>query len=358
MSTLDIKLYKFHHIEDYLPYYLNYKIEYDPLNSVFDILEQINMYDSFGFDIEPECFLRINGYFLNSCILIEDIIETCGYEWIIEPVSEYRSKIDLIIDNQDYLDKLNLFQKYLSKKELEEYKYKYYLEYYASNSIRKNTDYIGDHNLLIAYDIIHNTFDLETQKKIVEIIKNKDNGIWYHSPIYNRLLKDTNNSAKKIDELFKICKIKKESKNVNEIKFLDTIQNFSDFNIGFYNNSDNGLELEKIEAKIINCFSFKNSLPMYCIDIDKRFVYKIAGEILIDAKDSGCDFLIVNNKEELEVFDNKQKEIEKVIGREINLPILTRHQFAMLVNGERSKEMLGTHKHNINVPFVDYYLFS
>lgn len=358
MSTIEIKLYRFNHQDDYLPYYLTYHIEYDPLNTVYDLLEDIEKYDNFGFDIEAECFLRINNFFTNSSVLIDDVIDRCGYEWTIDPISEYRSKVDLIINDQDYFDKLTLFKKYMSKKEFNSYLYKYYLEYYASNSIRKNSDYIGDHNLLIAYDLIHSTFDINIQNEIIQIVKNETNGIWYHTSLKDRLLFDTNNATQKIDELFKMCKIKKKETPKNDIIFSDTIQNFSDFNIGFYNNSEFSLDTKKLKAKVIECFSFKNQLPFYIVDIDEKFLYKIAGEVLLDAKDNGCDFLIVNNKEELEIFDKKQKKIEKTVGREINLPILTRQQFAMLVNGERNRAMLGTHKHNIHVPFVDYYLFS
>ena len=79
----------------------------------------------------------------------------------------------------------------------------------------------------------------------------------------------------------------------------------------------------------------------------------MAGTILLEALDNNADFLIVNTEEDLSLFDAQQKNIEKTMGREINLPVLTRGQFVKLLEGEKNKNALGFNIHKIKIPFLD-----
>lgn len=354
---LNINLFRFNYKTDYLPYYKKYSISCEEQESVYNLLEKVYTIDQFGFDIKDECYVRINGLFLCAKTLIQDVVKHCGRDWTIEPISKYRAKIDLVIDIQDYIDKVQLFNKYLTKVELDSFSRKYILEYYSSNTLNFKKDYIGDHNLLIAYEIIKNDDSLKNE--IVKILKNEKDGIWYHTSLHNRLFKDADISKKIYERLFSFCDIEigSDFKICLEEQNIDIKQSFSDFNIATYNNTNNiffNQNLQKSGAKYIILESGGNDLALYSQKNDKDFSLKIAGEILLEAKDKNADFLIVCNTEELDIFDKKQKMIEKLVGRDINLPVITQEQFMLLLNGEKDIQTLGFQSHKIKVTFLDY----
>ena len=87
--------------------------------------------------------------------------------------------------------------------------------------------------------------------------------------------------------------------------------------------------------------------------VNKEFSLRIAGEILLEAKDRSADFLIVQNKEDLAIFDGMQSKIAAVVNRDINLPIITEEQFVMLLEGEKDTNKLGFNQHKVKVSFLE-----
>jgi heterodisulfide reductase subunit B len=75
-------------------------------------------------------------------------------------------------------------------------------------------------------------------------------------------------------------------------------------------------------------------------------------EILLEAKDKNADFLIVHGLEDLYLFDRKQKDVERLIGRDISIPVLTKSQFIAILEGEKDRKSLGFHNHKIDVTFL------
>lgn len=64
---------------------------------------------------------------------------------------------------------------------------------------------------------------------------------------------------------------------------------------------------------------------------------------MLEAYDSGCDFLLVDNHEYLTLFDKEQKACAKAVGRAINLPIITAEQLALIALGEIEKSGILSH---------------
>ena len=60
----------------------------------------------------------------------------------------------------------------------------------------------------------------------------------------------------------------------------------------------------------------------------------------------------MNHKENFSLLDNKQKEIECVVGRDINLPIVTVEQFSNILSGVKDPVKLGFDKHKVAVSFL------
>jgi succinate dehydrogenase / fumarate reductase cytochrome b subunit len=74
---------------------------------------------------------------------------------------------------------------------------------------------------------------------------------------------------------------------------------------------------------------------------------KMAGAILSDAFDSGADFIIADDIRTFFMFDTCRKKIEKTIGRQIPLYVLTMPQIVLLALGEQSKKVLGFDAHKV-----------
>jgi len=358
ISQLEIKLFRFDCNVDYLPYYKTYEIEYTQDECVYDVLNKINEIENFSYESKEKCFVNIDGYFLTASVLVSEVVVKTGTEITIEPISLYRVKNDLVIDTKDYDEKLALFSQYLSEEEREEYENKYKLEYYASHTMIINKDYIGDHSLLIADAIITKNPKLESE--ILKIISNKDTGILYHTNLDKRVF-ETRYEVEYIYEkllakiaLYKNAKIiKKEKSELPED--LEITQYFKGFSIALYNVK--GCIYRKLiresRANYIHLDSRRNDLALQSKIVNDSFSFQIAGEILLEAKDKNADFLIVQDEKDVAVFDGEQKKIEKVVNREIQLPIITEAQFVKLLQGEKDPTKLGCDTHKVKISFLE-----
>ena len=355
---LEVKLFRFNHSMDYLPYYKTFKLAYTKDECVYDILNKINEIEEFSYDEKEKCNVNINSYFLKATVLITDVVEKVGNELVLNPVSLYRVTNDLVINTDDYTDKIQQFNKFLNDEQKESFQEKYKLEYYSSHTILINKDYIGDHSLLIANEIISQNPQYES--KILELLSNEESGILYHTTLKKRMFFNEydvdavyEKLIKKIDKYKKIKTIKKE-KSVLPENF-EISQYFKGFTVGLYNIE--GCIYRKLikqsRATYVHLDSRRNDLALNSSIVNKEFSLKIAGEILLEAKDKSVDFLIVQNDNDLAIFDGKQKQIEKVVNRDINIPIITEEQFVLLLKGEKNITTLSVVKHKIRVSFLD-----
>lgn len=356
MNKVFIELFRFDKNSDYLAYYKKYTIKYDADDKVIDLLNKIKEIENFEFDDSLSCKLKINNYYLNSEELLSDVVARLGNDLTIEPISTFRATKDLVIDKSDFLDKIHLFDNYLSKEEKVDYFEKFQLDYYASNTLNFNKEYIGDHALYIAYDIIRKTPELKDE--ILDIISDKTNGIWYHTSLKNRLFDFDQSKEEIINSLFEMLPEynKMTSASISEQKeSINIKQSFKGFNIASFEGVQ-GTDLEPIisksNANFINISSKKEDIALHCMDTNKGFSLKVAGNILLEAKDNDADFIIVDDENHFTVFDNMQKQIEKNVGREINLPIIKNSQFITLLEGEKDSKKLGFDKHKVQVNFL------
>ena len=358
LGHLEIKLFRFNHSMDYLPYYRTYNIEYHTEECIYDILNKINKIEKFSYDEKENCDININSYFMPATTLVVDIVERIGNKLTIEPISLYRATNDLVINIKDYEEKLALFDDYLSDEQKECFKEKYKLEYYASLSILVNKDYVGDHSLLVADQII--TINPKLKKEVLEIITNNDTGILHHTRLHTRLFTNRfdvdvvyEKLLNKITKYKNINLVKKEKSELPEN--LEIRQYFKGFNISLYNQQ--GCIYRKLiqqsRATYIQLDSRRDDLALNSQIVNKEFSLRIVGNILLEAKDKNADFLIVQNKEDLAIFDGMQSKIETVVNREINLPVITEEQFVTLLEGEKDSVKLGFNTHKIKVSFLE-----
>ena len=371
-NKLNIELFKFNHKTDYLPYYKHYVLEYNDTQSINDILGEISSRESLGY--EKNCNLKINQQFINSSTLIIDVVSKLGKNLKIESICEYRALNDLKILNTDYHAKIEVFIPFLSEEEIISYVDSLELIYYASNTINYNKDYIGDHSLVIAYDIIKNK--PQFRDDLLDIISGID-GVYHYTSSKNRLFDYDESIEKKYKVLFDLalenskpalaknnffaglCKdgaILDKNGNTNEQKVTTIKQYFNDFNIAYYD----GLKASELKsnildskAKLIEIDMRNEDLPAVGLEQSKNVLYKICGDILLQAKDNDADFLVIKDERLLELFDKEQKKISELIGRDIDLVVVSQNQFAQMLDGQKDKEILGFNNHKIKVEFLE-----
>ncbi len=353
MKNIFIELFRFDKETDYLPYFRKFDLKVDENMSVNGLLELLNTKEEFGFN--ENCNLKINNLFLNSSEILNDVIEKVGCDLKIEPVSTYRSTKDLIIDNSDFIEKTNIFADFLTQDELSTYISSCELEYYASNTLNFNKAYIGDHVLYIASDIIAKNSELKAE--VLDIIDDKEKGIYFHTSLKNRLFRFDAAKEQKIEELFSMMPEVESFENsiIEAGELSNASKPFDGFNVAVY---EGGLDLnlkelvEKSGANIVELSSKDYHIPNNAFKADEKFPLLIAAEVLLEAKDADADFILVGDMYSFSTLDAKQKQIEKYSGREISLPIVTKSQFAELINGQRDKKALGFDKHKVNVTFI------
>lgn len=358
-NHLEIRLFRFNHSVDYLPYYKTYNIKYDEEGCVYDLLNSINEIDQFSYETKQKCNVNINGYFISSDVLINDIVQSLGNDLTIEPISLYRVTNDLVINTDDYDAKLARFDHFLTTEQKDAFKEKYKLEYYASHSIVIDKDYVGDHSLLIADEII--TQNPKNEKDILDIISSKDNGILYHTSLQKRIFQNRYDVEEVYERLLhkiplykNITIVKKEKSDLPTD--LEIKQFFKGFFIAVYNTQGCIYRklVQKSRASYIHLDSRRDDLALNSQLVNKDFSLKIAGKVLLEAKDKNADFLIVKDQNDMAIFDAMQKKIEKVVNRDINLPVITEAQFLMLLQGEKNITTLGFSNHTIKVSFLDH----
>ena len=331
---IEIKLFRFDSKTDYLPYYKTYELERDSVKTIDDVLDILYKIEKFGYLKDEIFFLQANNIFTSSEVMLDEVLNDTN-ELVLEPISIKRSVNDFIIDTKDYKSKLNLLNNYLSSEEIASIitEKKYMLEYYASNTLHFNDDYIGEHVLFIASEIIQEKPILKDE--LSALVDTKD-GIRIRSSLLYRILYSNDENTKQYQQA-----------TLNSIP----VQSFKNFNIALYcalNTSNFKNIIQKSDASYIDLKSKHFDIPLGMTNVSML----MAGNILLEALDNNADFLIVNDKEELNLFDAKQKTIENIMGREINLPILTQAQFLQLLQGEKNISTLGFNAHKVKIPFL------
>ncbi len=104
---------------------------------------------------------------------------------------------------------------------------------------------------------------------------------------------------------------------------------------------------KKISNKFISSL-FRTFVPS---ELNQEMAYDMAGDILFEAYDSGCDFLVVNDIRAFYIFDCLQKNIEKKKKRplgESGMSVFSIYELLLLALGDT--KMISTH--NIKPDFI------
>ena len=369
MNEIKVELFRFNSKTDYLPYYTKHMLTYSENDTINDLLDKMNETEPFGYSVN--CNLKLNELYINAKENVADMVARCGNEVQINPISEFRSQKDLIIDRSDFIQKISLIEKYLGAEENIAYRKSTELAYYASNTLNYNKDYIGDHVLLIAADLIEKDFSLRNE--IIGLLVNEDNGLWYHTSIENRVLDKTYEAkiqkiiylaleatkpkSKIAKRLAALCQKKsvKDFEATTSASVFSIAQSFDGFNIAAYHGVEQSQLKELVDASsatYIQIPSEREDLGSHSVLADDKFSFMIAGDILMQAKDNNADFVLVKNETTKEFFDANQNKMEKLTGRDLGMSVISQEQFVQLLQGEKDRVKLGFNNHKVDISFL------
>ncbi len=362
---LEISLFKFDKNSDYLPYYTKHFLKIKDEKNILDILNTINKDEKLGFTNSTDFDLVINGVFVKASITIEEIVNYFGKELTIEPISIRRAYNDLLIDENDFNEKIKILKDLAHEEDRIEYlKLKPY--FYASNTLNYKSDYIGDAILILAYDLIEKKPELSNF--VLLALDNVEVGAQYHTSLENRIFNFDRKIEEKIQkvqtylELFE--PLEKQNFRINKTliidfdKFVEHYEikhDFKGFNIAYYPSDDSIHTLElfkKLDANILKLESMKLDLAKNTFNKNPLITYHVASTILLDAFDNNADFLVIDTNEDFYIFDYNRKELEKVCGREVLLPIIHRNELQKLVSGDHMLAKKTLSKHQINPEII------
>lgn len=363
---LEISLFKFDKNSDYLPYYTKHFIKTKEEKTLLDILKNIDNEQKLSFVDCQDFDLVVNGVYVKAGIELKRLKEEFGTDIKIEPISIRRACDDLLINDDDFNERLELLKDFITEEDKKTYQeLKPY--FYASNTLNLDTSYIGD-SLLILASIIMDRANEEEKNSILKIIDSYEVSASFYNSSKNLILDFDNSYEERIIKLQKALNvyedIEKQNFRLNKTLILDfgsfeeeyeVNHDFSDFAIAYYASNN-----EKKYSKLINSLKAKKvALESQRLDLSKNTFNKnskitlfTACTILLEAFDAGADLIVVDNDEDFYIFDYNRKELEKICGREVAIPVVHINELQKLVSGNHKEAKLTLEKHQVNPELI------
>lgn len=366
---LEISLFKFDKNSDYLPYYTKHFLKVENEKNLLDILKTINKTAKLGFQDSENFDLVVNGVYVKASISLNELLRNFGNELMIEPISIRRADNDLLIDDNDFIDKMKILKHFINDDEKATYaRLKPY--YYASNTLNYKSDYIGDAILILAHDLILK--NPSAKQYILQALSEYEIGAQYHTSLEKRIYNFDYSIEEKIQDIQKKLDfyedLEKQNFRLNKTliidfgKFEENAQenteikhDFKDFNIAYYASKDHEKTtnlLNKLNANLLNLDTMKLDLAKNTFNKNPHITYCVASTILLDAFDNNADFLLVDNIEDFYIFDYNRKQVEKISGREIILPVIHVNELQKLAFGKHDEARKTLDKHQLNPEII------
>ncbi len=348
---LEIKAFFFNAETDYLPYYKQFSIDLEDIDSVEEmktkdllaLIQERN--ENFSYP-EENLLFKINGLVLDGDQSMSEVIKRLGTSLQIDPVNSYRSMNGLIIKDDDFMQRYELLAPFASEEDLEYYKTLYSV-HYTSETEKFDHSYIGDAILLLAHKMISE--GSEHKEAILEAIT------YPHSSLldceYENNFFNAQDHTAAIEELKMMVKPPKTDTSSfidnlsarfaeKKAAFLkkgeeeETVVTIEGKQIAYYAGAVTG-KTDSMHQKIENLVSFSraNKLSgLSLIEDNAQLAYTKAATTLLDALDSGAQVLIVEEPEAYDMFKKHFTDLEKTIGRDIDLELISAEDFLAQVS--------------------------
>ncbi len=357
MKNLELRIFRFDKQKDYEAYYKPYIYNnYENFATLYDLLLQVQDDDIyFDFEKNDKSYIVVNKEFLPLNTALDTLVKKYDFNLIIEPLSTKRSVKDLIINKDDFLEKFKYLAPFADEEDKKLYgKYDYL--YYSSEILDFLPDYMGDAVFYLASKMIEKYPDKKI--KILKTICDTQKGIFYHLPSKNENLENTIKNLQKeiIDlklineaalefDLPKINAFDNEIKELGEIKY-----DFDNFNIACYGFKIKDDIKSKIKAHFISYENNDKNNGFSLLQLSPELSYKMAANIILDAYDSGADFMVVNQVKDFYMFDTCSKKLMQSSGREFkDFYVLSYFEFLSLIQGIKNPSL---QNHELKVSLI------
>jgi len=340
--NIDIKAFFFNAMTDYLPYYKNFSFTVQKETTLKEVLARIKEQNSDFSYPEKDLIFRVNELMVTGEENLADVIEILGTELTIDPALKYRSDNGLVLNNHDFMHQFrSVFQRHLETKEDLEYYISLYPLHYASETLQYNREYIGDAILLTAHKMIEN--GSEFKDEIIQAINDEFDGIRC-CEYENNIFKGEDHRSK-IDELKAMLDLKEKKSFADSISALTLrkheheLETLEGHNVALYigNTRANNLAInikEEVDNSAANYVQFEMSTKLAgqtIMNSHSELAHLKAGTMLLNALDSGADTLVFENDTDLTLFRDAIGKCEKVVGREIELKLISLNTFHDLI---------------------------
>lgn len=340
--SLEVRAFFFNAETDYLPYYKNFTMTLNDEDPVEKILSQIKVQnDDFAYPKDKLVF-KINDLVISDAETVGSVVNRLGTSLQIDPVLSYRSNHCLIINDDDFMERFELLAPYATEDD-ETYYRSLYALHYASETFKFSHDYIGDAVLLLAYRMIEN--GSEHKEQILEAISDPYDGLAaceYENNLFNGEF-----HTKEIDALNALVAYDKTNSFLDKVteklskKALYSFdkENIVDVQIACYA-GDSGLldeiheQISQNAGKVIDFPRAKKLAGASLLGRQDNLAFLKAATTLLNALDAGAELLVVAKKRDLHMFTSNFASIQKRIGREIPLPLISLNDFNTLCNPE------------------------
>jgi succinate dehydrogenase/fumarate reductase-like Fe-S protein len=196
---LTLSVFRFDAKTDYLPFYKKVVLSVDGESTVSDLLQIIKDDEKeFAYPKGKNAAIKINDLSLFTNIKINEIVKNFGKELKLEPISFKRAVKDLTINSDDFLEKFDLLDAFVDSSDKRTYD-KFIREFYASDVLKYNEEYIGDALFAFAYEMIEKY--PERKDQILETLTDNENGIWLHVDISSKLYPSDTSLQEKVEKL-------------------------------------------------------------------------------------------------------------------------------------------------------------
>jgi succinate dehydrogenase/fumarate reductase-like Fe-S protein len=332
--NLQIKAFFFNATTDYLPYYKYFDITVEQEANTLEILDKIKSANpNFSFP-NRNIILKVNGLVTTAETPVSTLVENFGKELTIEPATTYRSNNGLILNDDDFMESFELLAPYATEEDKSYYE-SLYSVHYASETSNYNRQYIGDAVLLLASKMIAE--GNENREAILEAISDDFNGI--RCCEYENNILNGEDHTQTIATLKQMCTLKDTSSFWDKCifkkrKHVIDAEGLANSNVALYTGCAKEIEgfkkLIEENAKAYIPFSKSSKLAGQTImDTHFELAHKKAGAMLLDALDAGAEILVCTGRD-VNVFQEALPTCERLMGRDINLKIISMHQLKEL----------------------------
>jgi len=333
--TLNVRAFFFNADTDYLPYYKNFTMTLNKDDTAKTMLAEIKKKNvDFAYPVEKLIF-KLNELVVDGSETIGNIVDKLGTSLQVDPVLSYRSNHCLIINDEDFMKSYALLAPYATEEDKAYYE-SLYATHYASETFKFSHDYIGDAILLLAHRMIKN--GSEHKEAILEAVSDPYDGLAaceYENNLFHA--KDHTAAIEALDGMVS---------HPNTSSFLDKMaitlskkalyrfdkESLEGVAVASYagNSAMLGRVHEKIiesHAKVIHFPRETKSCGRSLIGKQDNLAYLKAATTLLGALDAGAELLVVTDIDDLEMFKRHFASIQKRIGREIPLPLVSYETF-------------------------------